>query len=447
MSAIARYLSQMGHRVSGCDLTDTAMLVKLRDEGIDVVVGHDPGHLDDRPDFVSVATAVSREMPEIAKATELGIPVLSRGETMRLVVASKPRVAVISGTHGKTTTSSMVVHALRESGAAPSFFVGGVLNSLGTNAEFDSAGEWLIVEGDESDHSFLDFRRDAALVTNIEADHLDRWRDDFDALVAGFEEFIDGARLGAVLCLDDPHLARLAATRPTCTTYGYATDAEVRAVDYRPTPTGCEIDVSVRGEAVGTIPLQLRGRDMAQNAVGALALAHHMGVSIPAAAEALATFAGVARRFEYRGTHNGVECFDDYAHTSTEVRTTLARAREGGWTRVIALFQPHRYSRISRHWQDFGEVFTDADVVVVAGLDPAFEAPIPGVSSELIVQAIRAHDERATVISRPVWEHLADLPWSVGQPGDCIVSLGCGTITNVHDDWARIERQRAGIPA
>ena len=442
MSAIARYFSQLGHRVTGCDVTDSPMLARLRSEGIACVLGHDGAHLDDRPDLVSVATAVRRETPEILRAHDLGVPVLSRGETMRLVAATKPKVAVVSGTHGKTSTSSMVTHVLDHQGLNPSFFVGGTITALDTNARYDAAGTWLVVEGDESDHSFLDFRRDVALVTNIEGDHLDRWGDSFAQLESGFAEFVDSASQGAVLCIDDPTVARLAADRPAAITYGFSDSARVRAFDYRPTPSGCAVRVAIGDRAARAVELRLRGRDMAQNALGAVAMAIEIGVDPDGALDAITTFGGVARRFQFRGSHNGADCYDDYAHTATEVRTTLARAREGGWARVIAVLQPHRYSRILRHGHEFGEAFDDADVVVVAGLDPAFEDPIDGISSQTVIDAISRARPRAAVVSRPEWNDLADIPWTVGRPGDCIVTLGCGSITNVHDDWEREASRR-----
>ena len=442
MSAIARYFTQLGHRVTGCDVTDSPMLAALRREGIESVLGHDPAHLDDRPDVLSVATAVRRETPELVRALEAGIPVLSRGETMAYIVDTKPKVAVVSGTHGKTSTSAMVTHILDDQRRAPSFFVGGTISAFDTNARYDPGGEWLIVEGDESDHSFLEVRRDVALVTNIEADHLDRWDDSFDQLVSGFADFIDGAATAVVLCVDDPTVAGLAATRPNSITYGYDDRARVRATAYRPTANGCEIDVAVAGGSPRTAALQLRGRDMAQNALGAVAMSMELGVDLDGAVAAMGSFTGVARRFQYRGTHNGADCFDDYAHTATEVRTTLARAREGRWNRVIAVLQPHRYSRIARHGHEFGDALDDAHVVVVAGLDAAFEDPIDGVSSQTVIDAIRRSRPNAVVVSRPTWSELADIPWTVAEPGDCIVTLGCGSITNVHADWERESTQR-----
>ncbi len=435
MSAIARYFTQLGHEVTGCDVTDSPMLVALADEGVEVSLGHSVDHVVEGQAFISVTSAVGPEHIELVHATQLGIPVLSRGETMQLIVESKPNVAVVSGTHGKTSTTAMLTHILHTAGLHPSFFVGGVINDFGTNARFDSEGEWLVVEGDESDHSFLDYRRDIALITNIEPDHLDRWGDDFESLLAGFAAFADGATRACLLCIDDPNVATLAASRPHTTTYGYGESAMVRAIDYRPTPRGSQIDVVVSGSDPVTVSLKLRGRDMAQNALGALAMSLEMGVPLDAAVRGIEAFCGVKRRFEFRGSHNGVDCFDDYAHTSTEIRTTLARAKEGSWTRVIAVVQPHRYSRVSRHWQDFGNVFGDADIVVVAALDPAFEPPIAGVSSELVVQAIRGSDPNAKVLSYPDWQQLRDIPWSLGRPGDCIVTLGCGSITRIHDDW------------
>jgi UDP-N-acetylmuramate--alanine ligase len=444
MSAIARYLHQLGHSVSGCDITDAPVLATLAGDGIEVELGHDADHVTRstaRLDALSVATAVPRNLPELLAAAERGIPVLSRGETMRLIAATKPNVAVVSGTHGKTTTSAMVTSILRAAGHCPSFFVGGTITELGTNAGYDHDGEWLVVEGDESDHSFLDFPRNAALVTNIEADHLDRWGDDIANLVWGFETFIDTTERLAVLCVDDPVTRALADARPNARTYGFAPTAHVHARDYTPTPTGSRVTIECGGDEVD-VDLRLRGRDMAQNAVGAFALTTALEVAPQVAAEALAGFSGVARRFQFRGTCNGADCFDDYAHTATEVRTTLARAREGGWARVIAVFQPHRYTRIARHAAEFGEAFDAADLVVVTGLDAAFEAPIEGVSDQLVVQAIHESRPGLAVVSIPEWDDLATVPWEHARAGDCIVTLGCGTITKVHDDWARIASAR-----
>lgn len=445
MSAIARYCTQLGMRVSGCDVTDSETLTRLRAEGIDCVVGHDPSHLvpesGARPDVISVATAVRRDLPEVAAAVDAGLTVLSRGETMVFVAGTKPQVAVVSGTHGKTSTSAMVSFVLDAVDAHPSFFVGGTIADFGTNARYDAAGEWLVVEGDESDHSFLDFRRDVALVTNIEADHLDRWGDSFDSLVAGFAQFIDTATGPAVLCVDDAVVASLAATRPDAITYGATPDARLRITGYEPTRGGCVVEITSDGDT-RPMALRLRGRDMAQNAVGAVALAGATGVDLDAAIAALADFHGVARRFEYKANLNGADCYDDYAHTATEIRTTLARAREGGWSRVVAVVQPHRYTRIQRHGHEFGDAFDDADVVVVAGLDPAFEDPIEGVSSQIVIDAIRAARPALPVIDRPDWDDLRDVPWSVARAGDCIVTLGCGSITNVHRDWSAEAQSR-----
>jgi UDP-N-acetylmuramate--alanine ligase len=441
MSAIARYLTELGHEVTGCDVNDSVLLTQLAAEGIAVHVGHDEAHLPDPCDFLSVATAVRRDTPEIVAAAFRGIPVLGRGETMRLIAATKPNVAVVSGTHGKTSTTAMVTHVLERLGTHPSFFVGGVLRELATNARHDPAGTWLVVEGDESDHSFLDFDRTAALVTNIEPDHLDRWGDEFSNLVDGFARFVDGATGPVVLCADDARTAALASNRPRASTYGFAATADARGADYRSTRDGCALTVELGGTRL-ELELRLRGRDMAQNAIGALALVHELGHDVHRAGEALATFAGVSRRFEFRGSYNGADCYDDYAHTATEVRTTLARAREGGWKRIVAVFQPHRYTRIGRHWPEFATAFDDADVVVVTGLDPAFEDPIPGVSGELVARAVREHRPEVELYYLPDWQQLADLPWRIGQAGDCIVTLGCGTITGAHREWAATGTRR-----
>ncbi len=406
-----------------------------------MTLGHAAGNVPRHAAVAVHSTAVRPDNPELVAARALGIPVWRRSAAMAYLVEQRPKVAVISGTHGKTTTTSMLTAILARAGMHPSFFIGGTPAGLGTNARFDT-GEWFVVEGDESDRSVLEYRRDAVLVTNVQADHLEHWEGRFDVLVAGFERFVDGAHSARVLCADDPVTAALAAARPDATTYGFAPGAAVQARHYEPEAGGSSITVAVDGVEAARLELRLRGRDMAQNATGAAALALRLGVSWPAIAGALGDFAGVARRFQHRHTYDGVALFDDYAHTPVEIATTLARAREGGWSRVIAVCQPHRYTRVSQHWREYGDAFVDADVVVITALDGAFEVPIEDVDARLVVDAVRAAHPDVALEYIPEWEALGDVPWRLARPGDIVVTLGCGTITDAHALWEREARTR-----
>ncbi len=432
MSAIARYLVGLGHEVSGSDQRDSKLLHQLAAEGITTFVGHAAQQIPAGCDAVAISTAVRETNPEVVEARRRGIPVLSRADMLRLLVATSPRAIAVSGTHGKTTTTGMVSTVLRTAGWHPSFIAGGVVQDLGTNAARDT-GEWMVVEADESDGTFLRLPRDAVLVTNIESDHLDRWGT-FPALIAGFEEFVAAAPGPRVVCADNAAAARLAASAGAIT-YGFDPEASVRASNYRPTTTGCAFDLARAGDTLGVVDLRVRGRHNALNAAGAAALALELGVPVVDVIAGLAEFRGMARRFQYRSTCNGADCYDDYAHTASEVVATLALAREGGWRRVVAVYQPHRYTRIARHHREFGDAFGDADVVIVTGLDGASEDPIPGVSGRLVVHAILDRHPATPVVYLPEWDALRDIPWRFARPGDVVVTLGCGDITRVHDDW------------
>jgi UDP-N-acetylmuramate--alanine ligase len=442
MSAIARYLHALGHTVSGSDQRESKLLDRLASEGITIFVGHRAEQVPPDCDAVAISTAVRESNPEVVEARRRGIPVLSRADALRLVVSTSPRAIAVSGTHGKTTTTGMVTAILRAAGMHPSFIAGGIVADLGTNAALDT-GEWMVVEADESDGTFLQLPREAVLVTNVESDHLDRWGT-FDALVKGFEEFVSVASGARVLCADNPASARLAAAIESVT-YGFDADARYRASEYRSTVDGVGFDLSIDSELVATIQLAMHGRHNALNATGAAALALELGVPVAKVVEGLATFGGMARRFEYRSVLNGADYFDDYAHTASEVVATLALAREvAADRRVVAVFQPHRYTRISRHWEEFADAFVDADVVVVAGLDGASEDPIPGVSGRLVVHGVLDRHPATALAYLPDWDALRDVPWQFARPGDLVVTLGCGDITRVHDDWLAEDRRRAG---
>lgn len=432
MSAIATVLAGLGHRVSGSDLKESRTLARLRAYGIDVHVGHRAEHVPVDADAVVVSTAIPRTNPEVEAAGKIGVPVLRRAHALRAVVATRRSIAV-AGSHGKTTTSSMLALVLRAAGWQPSFLIGGDLNEVGTNAVVD-AGPWLVVEADESDGTFLELAPEAGIVTNIEPDHLDHYGD-FPALVTAFDRFVAGLPGGRVVCADDVHARELAARHDRVTTYGWADDADYRIVGYEGGRIGSRFELQ-RGNAVlGVVELPVPGRHNAQNAAGAAVMAIELGVEFRAAAEALGAFGGVARRFQFRGDLDGVTFVDDYAHIPGEIAAMIRAAREGGWRRVIAVFQPHRFTRTARHWRDFGDAFTDADAVVLTDVYPAGEAPQPGVSGRLVLRAVLERHPALPVTYLPrradVVEHVPRL----ARPGDLVLTLGAGDLTTVPDEW------------
>jgi UDP-N-acetylmuramate--alanine ligase len=428
MSAIATVLAAMGHTVSGSDLKDSPGLSRLRSLGMAVAIGHGAEHVGD-VDAVTVSTAVPPSNPEVVAARERGIPVLRRAETLAAIAATRRTVAV-AGTHGKTTTSSMLALVLVEAGYRPSFIIGGELNEIGTGAVWDD-GEWFVVEADESDGTFLELGPEAALVTNVEPDHLEHYGG-FDGLVDAFRRFADSVPGPRVVCADDPIAAELGGI-----TYGTAAGADYRMVGVEGGRSRVRFTVEHDGAPVGEIALPVPGLHNARNACGALVTGLCLGVPFEAAARALARYGGVARRFQFRGERDGVTFVDDYAHLPTEVAAALAAARDGEWRRVVAVFQPHRFSRTATLWRDFADAFVDADVLVLTDVYAAGEAPRPGVSGKLLVNAVLDAHPQARVAYLPGRAELAPYLRRVLRPGDVCVTLGAGDVTSLADELAQ----------
>ncbi|MCU1490804.1 MAG: murC [Acidimicrobiaceae bacterium] len=428
MSAIATVLARMGHQVSGSDLRDGPALDRLRASGVRVSVGHRSENLGDA-EVLAVSTAVAESNSEVREARRRGLPVHSRAEALAAVAAERRCVAV-SGTHGKTTTSSMLALILVDAGASPSFVVGGNLPVVGTNAVW-GPGEWFVVEADESDGSFLSLDPEVALVTNVEPDHLDHYGS-FEALETAFGRFLAGASLRAIVCADDPVLGRLAP--PDALGYGFSQEADLRLSQLRGGRSDVAFVLSRRGRALGEIELPVPGAHNALNAAGAIAAAEVLGVPFEDSRRALARFGGVARRFEFRGERNGVTFVDDYAHLPGEVVAALAAARRGGFGRVVCVFQPHRYSRIATLAEGFADAFTDADLLVVTGVYAAGEQPLPGVSGELVLDAVRAAHPELGATYVPERDALAAYLRQVLRPGDCCLTLGAGDLTGLPDE-------------
>jgi UDP-N-acetylmuramate--alanine ligase len=431
MSAIALLLARMGHRVSGSDIKAGPVLERLAAAGVDVRLGNRPEHVEPEMDAVVYSTAVPRENVELRTADDLGVPVLHRSAALAAIAATRRTVAV-AGSHGKTTCASMLALVLRGAGASPSFVIGGEVNEVGANAAYGD-GECLVVEADESDGTFLVLAPEAALVTNVEPDHLDHYGG-FPGLVRAFEHFVDGVPGIVVCCADDRVAASIAATRPNVRTYGAASGAHYRIVDETSGAHGCRFTLVVDGEPRGELAVPV-GVKATTNAAGAAAMALELGIPFDAIARALAGFGGVARRFQYRGERDGVTFVDDYAHLPTEVAAAIDTARHGPWKRVIAVFQPHRYTRTATIGRDFADAFAGADAVVLTDVYPAGEVPIPGVSGRVVLEAVLDRHPGTQVAYLPRRADLRDVPARLARRGDVVLTLGAGDLTTMPDEW------------
>jgi UDP-N-acetylmuramate--alanine ligase len=433
MSAIALVLAGMGHRVSGSDLKESPGLDRLRLVGVDVRVGHAPGNVPTDTDAVVISTAVPHGNVEVRAAHDAGIPVLRRAEVLAAIVATTRGIAV-AGVHGKTTTSSMLALVLRGAGTHPSFIIGGELNEVGTNAAYDD-GEWMVVEADESDGTFLELGVEAAIVTNVEPDHLDHYGD-FDTMIRAFAEFLARVPGPRIVCADDPILRTIVAERPGPTTYGWSADADYRISDYVPGRVGSRYTLHRGDDVLGEIALPVPGRHNALNAAGAAAMATELGLAFDDIARALGAFGGVARRFQFRGEVAGATLVDDYAHLPGEIVQAIRAARESGWPRVVVAFQPHRYSRTGRLWREFADAFDGADQLILTDIYSAGEAPVPGVSGRLVLRAVLDAHPALPVAYFPRRTELADRIPAYLRPGDLLLTLGAGDLTTLPDELA-----------
>jgi UDP-N-acetylmuramate--alanine ligase len=431
MSAIATVLARMGHNVTGSDLKDSRGLDRLRLLGIRADVGHRAENVAD-VEAVIVSTAIPPSNPEVRVAAERGTPVLRRADALRALAATHRTVAV-AGSHGKTTSSSMLALILRAAGWRPSFLIGGELNEVGTNAAYDE-GEWLVVEADESDGTFLELSPEAGIVTNVEPDHLDHYGG-FRELTAAFDRFLAEISGPRVACFDDPVAGGLAREHAGTVTYGFDDGAMYRVDAYQGDREGSRFHVRHAGADIGTIELPVPGRHNALNATGAAAMALELGAPFDAVAEALRGFGGVARRFQFRGELDGVTLVDDYAHIPGEIAAMVRAAREGDWKRVIVVFQPHRYTRTARLWRGFADAFTGADLVVLTDVYAANETPQPGVSGRLILGAVLDAHPSLPVVYLPRRADIVQHALRLARPGDIVLTLGAGDLTTVPDEW------------
>jgi UDP-N-acetylmuramate--alanine ligase len=429
MSAIATVLAAMGHQVTGSDLKGSPVVERLASEGIAVAVGHRPENVGEAQ-VVTFSPAVRADNPELVEAARRGIPVVRRAQVLAAIARTR-RCLAVAGTHGKTTTCSMLSLMLVEAGLRPSFLIGADVNEIGTNAVWDE-GEWLVLEADESYGTFQALRADIALLTNVEPDHLDHYGT-FAALREAFGSFLAGASTGRVVGADDPVAAEIG-RRYGADSVGLAEDATYRMTRLVLTRSSAAFDLAGPGGPLGHLEVPAPGVHNARNAAAAAVAALSVGAPFAAVSSALARFAGVPRRFEFRGEARGVTFVDDYAHLPTEVRAALAAARAGEWRRVVAVFQPHRYTRTAALAPAFGTAFSDADLVVVTDVYSAGEPPVPGVSGRLVADAIAAGDPSVPVVYAPARAELRRSVAALLEPGDLCCTLGAGDLTTLPDE-------------
>ncbi len=428
MSAIAMVLAEMGHAVSGSDLREQPVLDRLRAAGVTVQIGHRRSNVHEM-DAVTASTAVPERNVELAEAREAGASVLSRAGMLAGICAMARSLAV-AGTHGKTTTSSMLMLVLAAAGWRPSFVIGGDVTDMGTGAQW-TGGDWFVVEADESDGTHLELPLHGTILTNVEVDHLDHYGS-FEGIVDGFDRYLAQVPGPKVLCADDRICATLA-ERHGAITYGFAEGARFRAVDVHAETGSFRFAVEHDGQRLGEVLLPLRGTHNVQNAISVIAMATIIGIPFDTVAGALARFGGVARRFDIRAHHGGATLVDDYAHLPSEIAAVLAAARGSGdpWRRIVAVFQPNRYNRMAELWQEYRDSFVEADLIVLTDIYASGTAPIPGITGKLVVNAVLDAHPLARVVWLPRRTDLIEYLAGALRPGDVSISMGCGDIASL----------------
>jgi len=435
MSGIAEVMHQLGYKVQGSDMADSYVVEKLRKEGIPVTIGHSADNLGDAAVVVS-STAIKENNPELAAAAERRLPRVKRAEMLAELMRMQKTVAV-AGTHGKTTTTSMIAALLDSGGLDPTVINGGIINRYGSNARLGKS-DWWVIEADESDGSFLRLDGTIAVVTNIDPEHLEHYGS-FERVKDAFVEFVENVPFYglAVLCVDHPEvqniIGRIRDRR--IVTYGFSALADVRADNVTPVSGGTNFDALILGRdgerRLLEVHVPIPGRHNVQNALAAIAVALELGISHEAIVAGFEKFDGVKRRFTKVGEVDGAILVDDYAHHPTEIRAVLAAAREGAKERVIAVMQPHRYTRLQSLMEEFQSAFNDADVVFVTPVYAAGEEPIDGIDSAALADGLRAHGHRMVRTVESLEELCRELR-DLAADGDMVICMGAGDITK----WA-----------
>ena len=437
MSGIAEVLHNLGYDVQGSDQNDGANVQRLRDKGIVVHIGHRAENLGDS-EVVVASSAIKQDNPERLEARRRNLPIVRRAEMLAELMRFRKSIAV-GGTHGKTTTTSMVGSLLVTGGLDPTVINGGIINEYGTNARMGD-GEWMVVEADESDGTFLKLPADIAIVTNIDPEHLDHYGN-YEAVKSAFTQFVENVPFYGfgVMCLDHPEVQSQVAriTDRRVVTYGENPQSEVRFHNVKAVGAANHFDVTRRNRKTGELEqladlkLPMPGIHNVSNATAAIAVALELGVDPDDIRKGLASFGGVRRRFTHTGSWKGVEVFDDYAHHPVEIKAVLSAARASTTGKVIAIKQPHRYTRLESLFGDFCACFNDADVVMIAPVYEAGETPIEGVNAESLAEGLRSGGHRnAQAISGP--EVISEKVAEIAAPGDYVIFLGAGNVTQ----WA-----------
>ena len=427
MSGIAELLINLDFQITGSDLNDSELIRHLKSKGATISKGHHAKNLTDA-DVLVYSSAVKQDNPEIVESVKRGIPVIRRAEMLGELIAVKETSIGVGGTHGKTSTSFMIGNVLSAAEIDPTLVVGGLVKTLGTNSIL-GAGDTIVVEADEYDRSFLALRPTISVITNIELEHTDCY-ESLEDLQNAFIQFSNSVPFYGVViaCIDSPSVRKiLPEVKRPIITYGISENTMFRAVDISFLENSARFTVNQRGEKLGEVTLNVPGEHNVLNSLAAIALGIEMGIPFNTIAEGLETYSGVRRRFETKGIVNDIMVIDDYAHHPTEVLATLQAAKSGWSRRIIAVFQPHLYSRTRDFHQDFAKAFLDSDVLIVTDIYPAREESIPGVTGELVSNA-------AKKLGHPnvqFLKHLDDLSThieTVAQPGDMIITMGAGTI-------------------
>ena len=444
MSGIAEVLVNLGFRVSGSDLKSSSVTDRLQQMGVEIFEGHAAENVG-QPHVVVRSTAVRDENPEVVEAHRRSIPVIPRAEMLAELMRLKPHTVAVAGSHGKTTTTSMVATVLGHAGLDPTMVVGGVVGAFGSNAHLGTS-DLMVVEADESDRSFLMLTPTIAVVNNIDREHIDYYLE-MDDVRACFAKFVNSVPFygSSVLCLDDPNVqAIIPLLERRRMTYGLSAQADVSAHGIRyDNNFGSTFSVWRGSDVIGDLTLRVPGMHNVYNALAAIAVGFELEVSFEKICEGLSSFTGAGRRFQAKGEVNGVLVVDDYGHHPTEVRATLAAAKLGsGGRRIVVLFQPHRYTRTHDLMQEFARSFNNADVLFITDIYAASEDPIEGVTSEALTNAIKRFGHKEVSYIGGL-EHAAALLRDYVQPGDLVVTLGAGTVNRVSDQLVGLLKEQA----
>lgn len=434
MSGLAKYLLQEGFEVSGSDINDSKYIDEIRSLGAKVYIGHDEKNVPEK--CVVVASSAIRESnPEIQKAKRLGLPILHRSDVLKILSERSKCFIGYAGTHGKTTTSGLSSYVMEKAGLEPSYVVGGIIPELHTNANYKT-DNYFIAELDESDGTIVKYNPQILVINNLEADHLDFYKNGLDSLVETFEQLLSKFNGSQKVLINNDSAGNLKLKGYNFITFGL-NDADYVAKNINLTPTGSTFDIYYKGEKLVSLRIKLLGRHNVSNALGVLASLHQAGVDIEKVAEHFATFTGMGRRFQHVGDINGAVIYDDYAHHPTEIKATLSALTEFPDKHVIAVFQPHRYTRLKSLWNNFIDAFENVPQVVVTDIYAASEDPIEGITSENFIKDLKKHCANCEYVSGSMKE-VAQKIYPQLKKDDILVGLGAGTITELGKELLKL---------